>query len=88
VLTQLRDALAADPALCLRLTGRTDATGTPAVNIPLSQRRAESVRQWLVANGIPAERLAAEGRGSNEPVADSASESGRALNRRVQAVKL
>ena len=88
VLTQLRDALAADPALRLRLTGHTDATGTPAVNIPLSQRRAESVRQWLLANGIAADRLTAEGRGPNEPIADNASESGRSLNRRVQAAKL
>ncbi|WP_052214892.1 LCCL domain-containing protein [Belnapia sp. F-4-1] len=88
VLTQLRDALAADPALRLRLTGHTDATGTAAINIPLSQRRAESVRQWLAANGIAAERLTAEGRGPNEPIADNASESGRSLNRRVQAARL
>ncbi|WP_052388885.1 LCCL domain-containing protein [Belnapia moabensis] len=88
VLTQLRDTLAADPALRLRLTGHTDATGTAAINTPLSQRRAESVRQWLVANGIAANRLTAEGRGPNEPIADNASESGRALNRRVQAAKL
>ena len=88
VLTQLRDALAADPALRLRLTGHTDATGTAAINIPLSQRRAESVRQWLAANGIAAERLTAEGKGPNEPIADNASESGRSLNRRVQAARL
>jgi outer membrane protein OmpA-like peptidoglycan-associated protein len=88
VLTQLRDALAADPALRLRLTGHTDATGTPAINIPLSQRRAESVRQWLAANGIAAERRTVEGKGPNEPIADNASESGRSLNRRVQAARL
>ena len=88
VLTQVRDALLADPALRLRLIGHTDSTGPPAVNLPLSQRRAESVRQWLVASGIDAERLAAEGRGPNEPIADNGSEAGRSLNRRVQAARL
>ena len=61
VLYQVRDALVADPALRLRLIGHTDSTGTAATNLPLSQRRAESVRQWLVASGIGAERLARRG---------------------------
>jgi outer membrane protein OmpA-like peptidoglycan-associated protein len=51
-------------------------------------KRAEAVRQWLIANGIAPERLTAEGRGPNEPIADNASEAGRSLNRRVQAVRL
>ena len=88
VLTQVRDALAADPALRLRLIGHTDSTGSAAINLPLSQRRAESVRQWLVASGVSPDRLSAEGRGPNEPIADNGSESGRALNRRVQAARL
>ena len=61
VLTQVRDALAADPALRLRLIGHTDSTGSAAINLPLSQRRAESVRQWLVASGVSPDRLSAEG---------------------------
>ena len=87
VLTDLRDALVADAGLRLRLTGHTDNTGKPAVNGPLSQKRAESVRQWLVAAGIAPERLSAAGKGPDEPIADNATETGRALNRRVQAVK-
>ncbi|MCB4822633.1 LCCL domain-containing protein [Roseicella aerolata] len=87
VLTELRDALMADPSLRLRLVGHTDSTGTRAVNAPLSQRRAESVRQWLVASGIAAGRLSAEGRGPDEPIADNATEAGRSLNRRVQAAR-
>jgi outer membrane protein OmpA-like peptidoglycan-associated protein len=88
VLTQVRDALAADPGLRLRLIGHTDSTGTSAINLPLSRRRAESVRQWLVANGVGAERLEAEGRGSSEPIADNATDAGRSLNRRVQAARV
>jgi outer membrane protein OmpA-like peptidoglycan-associated protein len=46
------------------------------------------VRQWLVANGVGAERLEAEGRGSSEPIADNATDAGRLLNRRVQAARV
>jgi outer membrane protein OmpA-like peptidoglycan-associated protein len=88
VLTQVRDAPASDPGLRLRLIGHTDSTGTSAINLPLSRRRAESVRQWLVANGVGAERLEAEGRGSSEPIADNATDAGRSLNRRVQAARV
>ena len=87
VLTQVRDALLAEPGLRLRFTGHTDSTGTAAINLPLSQRRAESVQQWLVAIGIDAGRLETEGRGSSEPIADNATEAGRSLNRRVQAAR-
>ena len=88
VLSELRDALQADPGLRLRLTGHTDTTGKPVVNGPLSQKRAESVRQWLVAAGIGPDRLATAGKGPEEPIADNATETGRALNRRVQAARL
>jgi outer membrane protein OmpA-like peptidoglycan-associated protein len=88
VLGEVRDALLGDPALRLRLVGHTDTTGSAAVNRPLSVRRAEAVRNWLAANGVAPERLEAEGRGPDEPIADNATDAGRALNRRVQAAKL
>ena len=88
VLQQVREAMQEDPALRLRLVGHTDNQGGPSINVPLSQRRAQSVRAWLLQNGIAADRLMAEGRGQNEPIADNTSEPGRALNRRVEAVRL
>ena len=88
VLGEVRDALLADPSLRLRLVGHTDTTGSAAVNQPLSVRRAEAVRAWLAANGVAADRLGAEGRGPSEPIADNGSEAGRALNRRVQAMRV
>lgn len=88
VLAQLRDALNEDPALRLRLVGHTDNQGGPTINMPLSQRRAQAVRDWLARNGIAADRLATEGRGQNEPIADNATEAGRSLNRRVEAVRI
>jgi outer membrane protein OmpA-like peptidoglycan-associated protein len=88
VLIQVRDALNADPALRLRLVGHTDNQGGPSINLPLSQRRAQAVRDWLVQNGIAGDRLMAEGRGQTEPVADNGTDVGRSLNRRVEAVRL
>ena len=88
VLMQVRDAMAADPGLRLRLVGHTDSTGSEAVNRPLSAARARSVLAWLAANGVDAGRLAAEGRGPAEPIADNKTEDGRQMNRRVQALRL
>ncbi len=88
VLAQVRDALNEDPALRLRLVGHTDNQGGPNINMPLSQRRAQAVRDWLARNGIAPERLATEGRGQNEPIADNNTDAGRSLNRRVEAVRL
>ena len=86
VLGELVEALKADPAMRLRLVGHTDNTGTPRGNRTLSQQRADAVRAWLIRQGIGANRLAVEGKGQDEPIADNTTEEGRALNRRVQAI--
>ncbi|MCR0983916.1 LCCL domain-containing protein [Roseomonas populi] len=88
VLMQVRDAMVADPTLRLRLVGHTDNTGNDRINTPLSIARAESVRAWLVTNGVDVARLSAEGRGPAEPIADNRTEPGRQLNRRVQALRV
>jgi outer membrane protein OmpA-like peptidoglycan-associated protein len=86
-LGELRDALNATPGLNLKLVGHTDAVGTPQYNQALSLRRAQSVMNWLAANGITSSRLSAFGKGRDEPIADNNTETGRALNRRVQAIR-
>jgi outer membrane protein OmpA-like peptidoglycan-associated protein len=87
VLTELQAALQADPQLRLTLIGHTDNTGAATYNKTLSFRRADAVRNWLVGHGISSGRLTADGRGQEEPIADNATEDGRAVNRRVQAVR-
>ena len=64
--------------------GHTDSTGSPAVNQPLSERRADHVRDFLAANGVPSSRLTAVGYGSSNPAVSNDTEANRALNRRVQ----
>jgi outer membrane protein OmpA-like peptidoglycan-associated protein len=68
----------------LRVEAHTDDQGSNSVNLALSQRRADAVRQALVATGITAARITAVGRGEAAPVADNGSAEGRARNRRVE----
>ncbi len=76
-----------DNSIKFEVQGHCDATGSDAVNDPLSQRRAEAIVDALVANGIAKDRLTAVGKGSHEPIADNSTEEGRAKNRRVEFVK-
>jgi outer membrane protein OmpA-like peptidoglycan-associated protein len=82
VLDQFAQGL--DPTMRVRVVGHTDATGSDAINNPLSVDRAQSVRDYLVGRGVAAPRIETAGQGSREPVADNATEAGRAKNRRVE----
>jgi outer membrane protein OmpA-like peptidoglycan-associated protein len=80
--------LRARPDLRLDVVGHTDDRGGEALNLTLSRRRAQAVADALVqAHGIASERLGVRGAGASQPVADNASEAGRALNRRVELVR-
>lgn len=73
-----------DQSTMVRIVGHTDSTGSDAVNDPLSLARARTVRDYLEDRGVPASRLEIAGRGSREPLADNATDAGRAKNRRVE----
>jgi OOP family OmpA-OmpF porin len=69
------------------IEGHTDSTGSDEVNDHLSQKRAEAVRDYLVANRtLPAEKILAVGYGSGRPLASNKTEEGRAINRRIDVV--
>ena len=74
------------PDRSVRIEGYTDSVGTEDFNLGLSQRRADSVRSYLVNQGIGSERLTTSGRGEADPVAGNDSASGRQQNRRVEVV--
>lgn len=86
VLAGLFTGLAADTRAMVTVEGYTSSEGADAYNQALSQRRAQAVVDDLVRRGIPAARLAANGRGESRPIANNNSETGRSLNRRVEIV--
>jgi outer membrane protein OmpA-like peptidoglycan-associated protein len=67
----------------VRIEGHTDNQGDSAHNLSLSHKRANNIMRYLVAHGVDANRLVAEGYGDTKPIADNATEEGRAQNRRV-----
>ena len=76
-----------NPDLNLTIAGHTDSTGTWAHNKTLSENRARAVLEALVSRGIAAGRLASVGYGQDKPIADNATEEGKAKNRRVELIK-
>lgn len=84
------NALAGVMGVCVReaglraeIGGHTDTTGSDEANLALSRERAGAVRAALIARGVPAEAVSAEGYGASQPIADNATDEGRAANRRT-----
>jgi outer membrane protein OmpA-like peptidoglycan-associated protein len=73
-----------NPEIKVEISAHTDASGSDDYNLELSQKRAESVVNYLISNGISSDRLIAKGYGESQPIADNETEQGRALNRRVE----
>jgi peptidoglycan-binding protein ArfA len=82
-LTQIADKLKACPDPKVAVVGHTDNSGTDAINIPLSNKRAKTVAAYLVSQGIVGDRVTSKGVGSAEPVAPNDTPAGKAQNRRV-----
>jgi len=76
------------PELRLEVGGHTDSTGSDSYNETLSQKRADSVKEYLAAKGVPAANLTSRGYGESHPVADNDTSDGRAKNRRVELTRL
>ena len=84
VLTNFATSLNQNPITTVSIIGHTDSTGADSVNNPLSVDRANAARDYLVGRGVAAQRIATDGRGSREAIADNSSVQGRAKNRRVE----
>lgn len=83
-LARVLQALKEQPGLRTHVVGHTDSIGSDAYNMRLSQRRAQSVADYLVQNGVPRQTITTDHRGEREPVASNATDEGRAQNRRVE----
>ncbi|MEZ5703456.1 MAG: OmpA family protein [Burkholderiaceae bacterium] len=84
MLKDLAVVLNKHPNSAIEIIGHTDATGSDAVNLPLSAKRAESTRDYLIGQKVAADRFTTQGWGADQPVADNGTAAGRAANRRVE----
>ncbi|PYQ39525.1 MAG: flagellar motor protein MotB, partial [Acidobacteria bacterium] len=85
-LAKISGIVEAYPGLKLQVEGHTDSIGSDEYNVQLSEKRADSVRAYLVSNGVRPDSVSAQGFGKADPVADNSTASGRKLNRRVDMV--
>jgi outer membrane protein OmpA-like peptidoglycan-associated protein len=83
-LNKVADVLQRYPKTVIHVVGHTDSVGSESYNQRLSERRAQSVADYLASHGVERSRLYATGRGELEPRATNETEAGRQLNRRVE----
>jgi outer membrane protein OmpA-like peptidoglycan-associated protein len=82
--TNLKNIMDKNPDVNVTISGHTDNVGSAAANMKLSQNRANNIKKMLVEKGIPANRIAAIGKGETEPAESNATPEGRAKNRRIE----
>lgn len=87
ILDLVAQSLNAIPEVTVEVQGHASSDGSDAANMRLSERRAASVRTYLISKGVAANRLTSKGYGETVPVADNATEEGRKMNRRVELVR-
>jgi outer membrane protein OmpA-like peptidoglycan-associated protein len=85
-LAKLSGIIQAHPGLNLAIEGYTDTTGTAEFNMTLSQQRADTVRTFLISQGLSPDTITAKGLGESNPIADNSTAAGRKLNRRVEII--
>lgn len=83
-LSAFAQSLINNPDTDIQIQGHTDSSGNDAINNPLSEKRAESVKSFLMTKGVQGNRMTAHGLGSTMPVADNSTSAGKAQNRRVE----
>lgn len=83
-LNQLANTMIQYNQTSINVAGHTDSNGSDSYNLSLSQRRAMSVKNYLVSQGVPAYRIQTTGYGESMPIASNSTDSGRAQNRRVE----
>lgn len=84
LLNEVAEALQQNPKLKVLVEGHTDAQGSSASNMRLSQQRADAVRRYLIRRGVQPDRLTAIGFGEEKPIDTNATRAGRERNRRVE----
>jgi outer membrane protein OmpA-like peptidoglycan-associated protein len=88
ILDKAFNTLMQNPEVLVEIQGHTDNVGSRALNMRLSQARADAVKTWLVRKGIAADRIMARGFGPDRPVASNTTPEGRQKNRRIEFFRL
>jgi peptidoglycan-binding protein ArfA len=88
VLDDIVNVMTANPAVAISAEGHTDDTGFPDDNLALSTDRANAVKDYLVSQGVAADRITTTGLASLQPIAPNDTPEGRAINRRTEIVLL
>ncbi len=83
-LDQVAQTLTSYEKTYIDVYGHTDSTGNDSINLPLSRDRARSVADYLSSRGVQSARVATQGFGASQPVADNTTEAGKQANRRVE----
>jgi OOP family OmpA-OmpF porin len=86
MLDEIFESAVVAEGLKLGIYGHTDNSGSDAVNVPLSEKRAGAVKSYLLDKGLAATRIETKGYGASKPVADNSTADGRGRNRRVEIV--
>ncbi len=81
---KLYEEMVKNPTMRIEVAGHTDNVGDDKLNLQVSQRRANSIKEYLVQKGISDKRIIAKGYGETAPLADNATEEGRTRNRRIE----
>lgn len=85
-LNEIAGVMNANPDLYITIEGHTDSDGSDDSNMTLSQRRAQSVMNYLISADVDGARLKSVGKGESQPVADNSTSNGKAMNRRIEFV--
>ncbi len=86
LLNEVAQAMKDNPTIKVEVQGHTDSVGNDKFNMKLSQKRAESVRTYLIKQGVSSDRMVPKGYGETVPIADNRTKDGRSQNRRVEFV--
>ena len=86
LLDEIFESAVVAEGLKIGVYGHTDNSGSDDVNIPLSGKRADAVKAYLLKKGLTANRVESKGFGSSKPVAENNTETGKSRNRRVEIV--
>jgi outer membrane protein OmpA-like peptidoglycan-associated protein/opacity protein-like surface antigen len=88
ILDRVAESLIAHPDVKVEIGGHTDSDGSAASNQKLSEKRANTVRDYLVKKGVPASQMTAKGYGEATPISDNKTPEGKAMNRRVELKRI